>query len=77
MEEGAKPDALYVVRFGIVVLSAGGHDVMTAKRGDLIGENFFCGLSEIQRRKRTATAKTVRCALVLLQSGTDLRHSEQ
>eukprot|EP00961_Rhodomonas_salina_P200576 2705696-Rhodomonas_salina.6 len=59
MAEGTVPDALYVVRFGFVEVSCGGQEVLVAKRGDVIGENALCGLSEIKRRKRTARAKTV------------------
>ena len=43
--EGEAPDALYIVRFGVVSVSVEGELVMEAGAGDLFGENEILGLT--------------------------------
>ena len=79
--EGEKPDALYIVRTGIVSIMAMGEEVMEATHGDLIGENEILNLTQGYRRNRTCVAKTScelcrLCAdhfLELLRSCSDLQ----
>ena len=56
--EGEAPDALYIVRFGVVSVSVEGELVMEAGAGDLFGENEILGLTIEGRRNRTCIAKT-------------------
>ena len=56
--EGEKPDALYIVRTGIVSIMVMGEEVMEAMHGDLIGENEILNLTQGYRRNRTCVAKT-------------------
>jgi hypothetical protein len=65
--EGEKPDALYIVRTGIVSIMVMGEEVMEAMHGDLIGENEILNLTQGYRRNRTCVAKTS-CELCRLSS---------
>ena len=56
--EGEVPDALYIVRFGVVSVLVDGDVVMEAKQGDMIGENAVMGLTSNGRRNRSCVAKT-------------------
>lgn len=56
--EGERPDALYIVRNGIVSVLVMGEEVMEAVHGDLIGENEILNLTQSYRRNRTCIAKT-------------------
>ena len=56
--EGEAPDALYIVRFGVVSVSVESEVVMEAVPGDIIGENEILGLTVEGHRNRTCIAKT-------------------
>ena len=70
--EGSLPDALYIVRFGSVVLSVAGRQVDEAQPGSLFGELALLGLTQDGKRARTAKAKTM-CELCMLQRA-DFEH---
>jgi CRP-like cAMP-binding protein len=62
---GDIPDALYIVRFGVVSVTMHGAEVFEAHTGNVIGELALLGLSPDGRRQRTCIAKTM-CELCKL-----------
>lgn len=63
--EGDIPDALYIVRFGVVSVTMHGLEMFEAHTGNAIGELALLGLSPDGRRQRTCIAKTM-CELCKL-----------
>ena len=57
--EGEKPDALYIVRTGVVSVRAGGEEVMEATAGDVFGENEILNLTRERRRLLCGAAGAV------------------
>jgi CRP-like cAMP-binding protein len=62
---GDIPDALYIVRFGVVSVTMHGAELFEAHTGNAIGELALLGLSPDGRRQRTCIAKTM-CELCKL-----------
>ena len=62
---GDIPDALYIVRFGVVSVTMHQIELFEAESGDVIGENALLGLTLDGRRQRTCIAKTM-CELCKL-----------
>jgi len=63
--EQSLPDGLYIVRFGLILLSIGGRVVEEVQPGGLFGELAMLGLTQDGKRARTAVAKTT-CELCML-----------
>ena len=57
--EGEYPDAMYMVRFGIVEILVRGEVVSELTTGDLFGENALLGLTSDGKRNRSSMAKTM------------------
>jgi len=57
--EGEYPDAMYMVRFGIVEILVRGEVVSELTTGDLFGENALLGLTSDGKRNRSSIAKTM------------------
>ena len=57
--EGTDPDALYIVRFGVVDLVRQKQVLKQIGRGEMFGENALMGLSKKGVRTRTAIARTM------------------
>ncbi len=63
--EQALPDGLYIIRFGLVLLSIAGRAVEEVQPGSLFGELAMLGLTQDGKRARSAVAKTT-CELCML-----------
>jgi len=65
-KEGDRPDALYIVRFGIVSMYARSRFLGNANPGEIFGENALLGLTPDGKRNRSTFAKTM-CELCELR----------
>lgn len=62
---GDVPDAMYIVRTGVVGMQLHGREIAIARPGDVVGEMALLGLSQDGRRIRTSVCHTM-CELCVI-----------